>query len=140
MTADTVGGVFSCAIELASTLARSGAQIALATLGGPLAPGQQRAALAIPGLSLFASDYRLEWMDDPCDDMARSGEWLVDLERRLRLDLVHLSSYAHAGRRARARAIARSPTEMARAHLDLYAESLADPTRVGAPRWSETCA
>jgi glycosyltransferase involved in cell wall biosynthesis len=98
MTADTVGGVFSYAIELASALAAGGAQIALATLGGPLSPGQQRAALAIPGLSLFASDYQLEWMDDPWDDVARSGEWLLDLERKLRPDVVHLASYAHAAR------------------------------------------
>ncbi len=102
MTAATVGGVFSYAIELASALAQSGAQIALATLGGPLSPGQQRAALAVPGLSLFAGDYRLEWMDDPWDDVALSGEWLIDLERRLRPDLVHLSSYAHAARGFRA--------------------------------------
>jgi glycosyltransferase involved in cell wall biosynthesis len=105
MTADTVGGVFSYAIELASALADSGVQIALATMGGPLSPGQQRAALAVPGLSLFASDHRLEWMDDPWDDVARSGEWLLDLERQLRPDLVHLASYAHAACGFRAPAI-----------------------------------
>ncbi len=105
MTADTVGGVFAYAIELASALAQGGAQIALATMGGPLSPGQQRAALAVPGLSLFASDYKLEWMDDPWDDVARSGEWLLDLERKLRPDIVHLASYAHAARGFQAPAI-----------------------------------
>lgn len=105
MTADTVGGVFSYAIELASALAGSGVQIALATMGGPLSQGQQRAALAVPGLSLFTSDHRLEWMDDPWDDVARSGEWLLDLERLLRPDLVHLASYAHAACGFRAPAI-----------------------------------
>jgi glycosyltransferase involved in cell wall biosynthesis len=105
MTADTVGGVFSYAIELASALAEGGVQIALATMGGPLSPGQQRAALAVPGLSLFASDYRLEWMNDPWDDVARSGDWLLDLERKLRPDLVHLASYAHAARGFHAPAI-----------------------------------
>jgi glycosyltransferase involved in cell wall biosynthesis len=105
MTADTVGGVFSYAIELASALAESGVQIALATMGGPLSPGQQRAALAVPGLSLFASDYQLEWMDDPWDDVARAGEWLLDLERKLRPDLVHLASYAHAAQGFKAPAV-----------------------------------
>lgn len=102
MTADAVGGVFSYAIELASALSARGVQVALATMGGPLAPGQQRAALAIPGLSLFSSEHRLEWMDDPWDDVARSGDWLLDLERKLRPDVVHLASYAHAARGFRA--------------------------------------
>lgn len=105
MTADAVGGVFSYAIELASALADSGVQIALATMGGALSPGQQRAALAVPGLSLFASDHRLEWMDDPWDDVARSAEWLRDLERKLRPDIVHLASYAHAAHGFRAPAV-----------------------------------
>jgi glycosyltransferase involved in cell wall biosynthesis len=102
MTADAVGGVFSYAIELASALSARGVQIALATLGGPLSPEQQRAALAVPGLSLFASERRLEWMDEPWDDVARSGDWLLDLERKLRPDIIHLASYAHAARGFRA--------------------------------------
>ena len=102
MTADTLGGVFSYTIELASALAARGVQIALATMGGPLSPGQQQAALAVPGLSLFTSNYQLEWMDEPWDDVARSGDWLIDLERRLHPDIVHLASYAHAARGFRA--------------------------------------
>lgn len=102
MTADTVGGVFSYTIELASALAARGVQIALATMGGPLSAGQQHAALAIPGLSLFTSEHRLEWMDEPWDDVARSGDWLLDLERKLRPDIIHLASYAHAARGFRA--------------------------------------
>ncbi len=55
-----------------------------------------------PRLALFASERRLEWMDDPWDDVARSGDWLLDLERKLRPDVVHLASYAHAARGFRA--------------------------------------
>jgi glycosyltransferase involved in cell wall biosynthesis len=39
--------------------------------------------------------YKLEWMDDPWDDVARAGEWLLDLERIESPDLVHLNGYAH---------------------------------------------
>ena len=126
MTADAVGGVFSYAIELASALARSGAPIALATMGGPLSPAHQRAALAVPSLSLFASDYQLEWMEDPWDDVARSGEWLLDPERKPRPDIVHLASYAHAANGWQA-------------HLDVHEGALRGPARPAPLRWSETC-
>ncbi|AUX25448.1 glycosyl transferase family 1 [Sorangium cellulosum] len=95
MTADTVGGVFSYAIELARALAARGIRTALATLGAPLSAPQREAAGRVPGLELFESAFRLEWMDDPWDDVARSGEWLLELEERLRPDVVHLSGYAH---------------------------------------------
>lgn len=96
MTADTVGGVFSYALELSAALGRYGVRVTLATMGGLLSPGQRRAAARVRRLSLFESTYRLEWMADPWDDIARAGEWLLGLERRLRPDLVHLSGPAHA--------------------------------------------
>ncbi|WP_433929020.1 glycosyltransferase family 4 protein [Sorangium cellulosum] len=95
MTADTVGGVFSYAIELARALAAHGVRTSLATMGGPLSAPQREAAGSVPGLALFESSYRLEWMDDPWDDVARAGDWLLDLEERVRPDVVHLNGYAH---------------------------------------------
>jgi glycosyltransferase involved in cell wall biosynthesis len=48
---------------------------------------------------------RLEWMDDPWDDVARSGEWLCALEDTIRPDVVHLNGYCHAALPWRAPAI-----------------------------------
>ncbi len=73
MTADTVGGVFSYAIELARALAARGVRTSLATLGGPLSAPQREAAGRVPGLAVFESSFRLEWMEDPWDDVARRG-------------------------------------------------------------------
>ncbi|MGK4000263.1 glycosyltransferase family 4 protein [Sorangium sp. So ce1024] len=95
MTADTVGGVFSYAIELARALAAHGVRTSLATMGRPLSPAQCEATASVPGLALFESPYRLEWMDDPWDDVARAGDWLLELEERVRPDIVHLNGYAH---------------------------------------------
>lgn len=95
MTADTVGGVFTYAIELARALAARGVRTALATLGAPLSASQREAAGHVPGLELFESTFRLEWMEDPWDDVARSGDWLLELEAHLRPDVVHLNGYAH---------------------------------------------
>jgi glycogen synthase len=96
LTADTVGGVWTYALELARAMEPHGVYAALATMGALPTPEQQADAERIPGLQLFSSEYRLEWMNDPWEDVALAGEWLLGLEARLRPDLVHLNGYAHA--------------------------------------------
>lgn len=96
MTADCLGGVWHHALTLAAQLGRSGVRTTLAVLGGPLASDQRDAAAAVPGLHLEESDWRLEWMPDAGADVARSGDWLLELEGRLRPDVVHVNGYAHA--------------------------------------------
>jgi glycosyltransferase involved in cell wall biosynthesis len=105
MTADTVGGVWSYALELAGALASRGVATALAAMGGPPTRAGRAAALAIPGIELFESSYRLEWMDDPWEDVARAGEWLLDLEARVQPDVIHLNGYCHGALPWRAPAV-----------------------------------
>jgi glycogen synthase len=96
MTADTVGGVWTYALDLARALSERGIEVALATMGGPLADAQRETAERIPRLRLFESTFRLEWMEDPWRDVERAGEWLLRLESRIAPDIVHLNGYAHA--------------------------------------------
>lgn len=95
MTADSVGGVWTYALELARGLSACGIEVALATMGPRPKPEQRQAAAAIAGLELFESGYKLEWMEEPWDDVTAAGEWLLDLEQRLKPDLIHLNGYAH---------------------------------------------
>jgi glycogen synthase len=95
MTADAVGGVWTYALELSRGFSARGMRIALATMGPRPSPAQLREALAIRGLSLHESEFRLEWMEDPWDDVERAGEWLLSLERDLLPDVVHLNGYCH---------------------------------------------
>ena len=95
-TADTIGGVWTYTIDLARALAPHGVQVSLATLGDPISASQRAELESIPDLQVFESRYRLEWMDDPWHDVSASGEWLLDLERRCRPDIVSLNGYAHA--------------------------------------------
>jgi glycogen synthase len=97
--ADAVGGVFTYAVELARALVASGVSVVLATDGAPLAPDQRRTVADVPGLVHHASAFRLEWMDDPWEDVARAGAWLVELARRERPDVVHLNAFAHGALR-----------------------------------------
>jgi len=94
MTADTVGGVWSHALELAAGLGERGVRVSLATMGAPLTPVQHRQAAALPALELHESRWRLEWMDAPWNDVRHAGEWLLELEDRLHPDLVHLNQFA----------------------------------------------
>jgi glycosyltransferase involved in cell wall biosynthesis len=96
MTADTLGGVLQYAVELSLGLAGQGIQVVLATMGGPL-PADLKAALESQRLvRVFESAFKLEWMDEPWDDVDRAGRWLLDLTRRVQPDLVHVNGYTHA--------------------------------------------
>jgi len=82
------------AVELAKALRRLGVTPFIAALGA----SPDRLDADTGGLPIFYHDCRLEWMDDPWEDVNRSGDWLLQLAERLDPDLIHLNGYAHAAR------------------------------------------
>jgi len=96
MTADAVGGVWTYALELTRALEPHGVEVQLALMGPAPTRAQRDQADKLPNLSLFKSDYKLEWMSDCWPDVKRAGEWLLHLENRLCPDVIHLNGYAHA--------------------------------------------
>lgn len=96
MTADTVGGVWSYALELCAALGEHRVEVALATMGAPLSLDQLQAAEAIDNLEVFESAYALEWMPEPWADVDAAGAWLLALARELEPDIVQINGYAHA--------------------------------------------
>ena len=96
MTADSVGGVWTYALDLSRGLAARGARIVLAVMGGPLSIDQRRAADQISGLTMVARPYKLTWMEEPGADVEEAGRWLLDLARATAPDVVHLNGFAHA--------------------------------------------
>lgn len=95
MTTDTVGGVWNYSLELARGLAEKGIEVALATMGAPINELQRDKVDRIPGLRVFESHFKLEWMEDPWRDADKAGDWLLNLESRIGPDLVHLNGYVH---------------------------------------------
>lgn len=91
ISTDTVGGVLTYTTELAAALEARGAEVVVATMGPPLGPEQRRQLPA----AVHESGYRLEWMEDPWEEVDAAGEWLRSLEEEERPDVVHLCSYAH---------------------------------------------
>lgn len=95
MTADTVGGVWTYALELIQSFLPYGLHVHLATMGKKPSPAQVQQAENIPNLSLHTSDYQLEWMDNPWEGVANAAEWLLQLEDELKPDIIHLNNYCH---------------------------------------------
>jgi glycogen synthase len=96
MTADSVGGVWTYALELCSALSKQQVQVVLAVLGPAPNAMQRQRALALPNVRLETADYKLEWMHEPWSDVGRAGEWLLRVAERERVDVVHLNGFVHA--------------------------------------------
>ncbi|HEY6730203.1 MAG TPA: glycosyltransferase family 4 protein [Solirubrobacterales bacterium] len=92
ISTDAVGSVFGYTRELAVELNAQGVEVVVATMGARLRRDQRE---QLPG-RVHESGYRLEWMDDPWDEVAAAGRWLLALEEEEQPDIVHLSSYSHA--------------------------------------------
>jgi glycogen synthase len=96
MTADTVGGVWTYALELADALAPHGVEVELATMGRRPTAGQRRELARSAVAGLHERTYALEWMDDPWPDVDRAAGWLLEVEAAVAPDVVHLNGYVHA--------------------------------------------
>ena len=94
MTTDTVGGVWQYAMELCACLCAHGHEVVLAATGADPSPDQLAEAGAIDGLEFHAMPWRLEWMSQPWEDIAKAGDWLLHLAARTRPDLIHLNDYS----------------------------------------------
>lgn len=96
MTTDTIGGVWTYALQLCRALRPHGVSVVLATMGDRPTAAQRAEAAGLSNITLWESGYKLEWMQDPWADVAAAGEWLLGLEQRYAPDVVHLNGYAHA--------------------------------------------
>ncbi|MCJ8164471.1 glycosyltransferase family 4 protein [Pontibacter sp. E15-1] len=95
MTTDTIGGVWNYSLELIRALAPFGTHFDLAVMGAPLTDDQRRQAQELTNLTLHESTYKLEWMENPWEDVEAAGEWLLALKSKVRPDLVHLNGMVH---------------------------------------------
>lgn len=96
MTTDTVGGVWTYAIDLCRGLAELGVEVVLAAIGPRIRETQRTTAASLPGLELHFFAGQLEWMQDPWADVDASMRWLEDLVVRVGADLLHANTFCHA--------------------------------------------
>jgi glycogen(starch) synthase len=94
MTADTVGGVWSYSIELCRALAEHDIEIALCTMGREPTAAQIAEVSRLANVAFHPSEFRLEWMADPWEDVEFAGAWLLTTAEEFQPDLIHLNNYA----------------------------------------------
>lgn len=95
MTADCIGGVWSHAMELTRGLSTD-CEVTLVVFGGQLSPAQRREAGTCGARRVVESGLRLEWMDDPWEDVNRAAWLLREVECECTPDVIHLNGYALA--------------------------------------------
>jgi hypothetical protein len=95
MTADSVGGVWTYACELIAAVGED-ADVVLAVMGPRPNTAQRRRLARLPLAGYAECGGALEWMEDPWDDVARAGSWLLELQRAHDAELVHLNGFVHA--------------------------------------------
>jgi len=88
MTGDTAGGVFTFVTELALGLTASGYDVTLATFG----PEPKE---LLRNIRWFHHVSRLEWQEDPWEDLQPAGTWLQSIAAAESPDLVHLNTLCH---------------------------------------------
>ena len=95
MTTDTVGGVWVYSLELCKALAQYNVEVHLVALGAWPSPAQQVEAEKISNVTFYKSDFKLEWMENPWEDVERSRKWINCIYQTVQPDVVHLNNYAH---------------------------------------------
>lgn len=96
MTADTMGGVWTFAVDLCAVLGRFGVQVTLVTMGRQPDVAQMQQIRSLANVTLIPTDYKLEWMDSCSNSLIESGEFLLRIESSLRPDIIHVNGYWHA--------------------------------------------
>ncbi len=97
LTADTVGGVWTYALELARGLSDLAVEVMVVVIGPGPSPAQRAEAIGIPGLVLVVPGLELEWQDraGPLSDTA--AEHLRSLADAFDADIVHCNGFREAG-------------------------------------------
>ncbi|PSR57481.1 glycosyl transferase family 1 [Adhaeribacter arboris] len=96
MTADTLGGVWTYAIELIRALEPERAEVALAIMGASLTANQYQEINSLSNVQLYESTFKLEWMDNPWEEVDAAANWLMQIKQEFQPDLIHLNNLVHA--------------------------------------------
>lgn len=94
MTTDTVGGVWFYSLELCKALGEFDVDVHLVAMGGWPSKQQQRQVSTMKNVILYKSDFKLEWMQDPWEDVKRAQKWINCIYHTINPDLVHFNNYA----------------------------------------------
>jgi glycosyltransferase involved in cell wall biosynthesis len=93
MTADTVGGVWTYAVSLCKALEKYNTEVHLMTMGGRPVKQQLDQIKALKNVNLHTSDYKLEWMENPWEDVQQAAIWIREVYEQVQPDIIHFNNY-----------------------------------------------
>lgn len=95
MTTDTVGGVWHYSIDLVSALLEEEIEVLLLAMGPMPSTGQQEEVKKHQksGLSFFYKPYKLEWMEEPWEEVSQAGSWMKEIVDKEKPDLIHFNNF-----------------------------------------------
>ena len=91
VTADTFSGVWTYARELVTGLVTQGAQVALVSFGEIPLPDQTAWMQNLHGLEYHPTAFRLDWMQEGEQDFHAAQDYLCEIVRDTRPDILHLN-------------------------------------------------
>jgi glycogen synthase len=91
VTADTFSGVWTYARELATGLVTQGAQVTLVSFGEIPLPDQTAWMQNLHGLEYHPTAFRLDWMQEGEHDFDAARDYLCEIVRDVRPDVLHLN-------------------------------------------------
>ena len=91
VTADTFSGVWTYARELVTGLVTQGAQVMLVSFGEIPLPDQTAWMQSLHGLEYHPTAFRLDWMQEGEQDFFAAQEYLCQIVRDTRPDILHLN-------------------------------------------------
>src|SRR4051794_38375678 len=94
-TADAVGGVWQYSVDLIRGLGEH-AEVLFATFGPRPSAEQKQQLRSLPQVQLRETDYVLEWMNNPWNNIDAAGKWLLSLQAAFEADVINLNGYALA--------------------------------------------
>lgn len=95
MTTDTAGGVWHYSMDLTSCLLEEQIKVVLLAMGPKPDKAQQAQVDSLNGLSFYHLPCKLEWMEDPWDEVDAAGDWIRKIYKDEKPDLIHFNNYAH---------------------------------------------
>lgn len=96
MISDTVGGVWTYSIELCKALLSFNIHFYLVTTGAALNLNQKQEIEIFKNVTVYETDFLLEWMENPWQNIDTSANWLLQLEKELQPDLIHINGFVYA--------------------------------------------
>jgi len=95
MTADTVGGVWTYTIDLCKALSGYNVHFYLVTLGARMQEWQKKEVDELGNVTVYETDFQLEWMENPWEDISNSEAYLLSLQKAVQADIIHLNGYVY---------------------------------------------